>query len=56
MIPVGKETKGHPELPMHYIPASKLRKRKREEKERSCSDMLWNATVSAGRAVACLFK
>jgi hypothetical protein len=50
--PGGKEVGGKSELPMHYIPASRLRKRKR----RSCSDMLWGTMVSAGRAIASVFK
>src|SRR5260370_36486793 len=40
------------ELPMHYIPASRLRKKKR----RSCSDMLWGTMVSVGRGIASVFK
>lgn len=52
MTVVGKETKGDSELPMHYIPVSRLKK----QKQRSCTDMLWNAMASAGRAIACLFK
>jgi len=52
MTAVGKETKGNSELPMHYIPVSRLKK----QKQRSCTDMLWNAMASAGRAIASLFK
>lgn len=40
------------ELPMHYIPASRLKKNK---KRRTCSDMLWGTIVSAGRGIACVF-
>ncbi|KAI0303249.1 hypothetical protein BC826DRAFT_965801 [Russula brevipes] len=50
---VSKEVGGKSELPMHYIPPSRLRK---TQKRRSCSDMLWGAMVSAGRSVASLFK
>jgi hypothetical protein len=53
MVPVGKDVKGKPELPMHFIPASRLRK---TQKQRSCTDMLWNAMVSAGRAIASCFQ
>lgn len=56
MIPGGQESKGKPELPMHYIQPSKLRKTRRTQKQRSCTDMLWNAVVSAGRTIASLFK
>jgi hypothetical protein len=52
MTAVGKETKGNSELPMHYIPVSRLKK----QKQRSCTDMLWNVMASAGRAIASLFK
>ena len=52
MIAVGKEMKGKPELPMHYIPVSRLKK----QKQRSCTDMLWNVIASAGRSIASLFK
>jgi hypothetical protein len=52
-VPPGSiEVGGKSELPMHYIPASKLKKRKR----RSCSDMIWGTIVSAGRAIASVFK
>jgi hypothetical protein len=50
--PGSKEVGGKSELPMHYIPASRLRKRKR----RSCSGMVWSTIVSAGRAIAYVFK
>jgi len=56
MVPGGHESKGKPELPMHYIQPSKLRKTRRTQKQPSCTDMLWNAVVSAGRAIASLFK
>ena len=56
MVPGGQESKGKPELPMHYIQPSKLRKARRTQKERSCTEMLWNAMVSAGRAIASMFK
>lgn len=46
------EVGGKSELPMHYIPASRLRK----NKKRSCSDMLWGTIVSAGRGIACVFE
>jgi hypothetical protein len=45
------EASGQPELPMHYIPASRLRK---TQKERSCS--LWSAMACIGRAISSLFK
>jgi len=54
MLDVRKETDGKSELPMHYIPASKLRKTRKQR--RSCSDMLWSAMVSAGRAITSVFK
>jgi len=54
MLDVRRETDGKSELPMHYIPTSKLRKRRRQR--RSCSDMLWSAMVSAGRAITSVFK
>jgi len=44
-----KEANG---LPMHYVPASRLRK---NSKRRSCSGMLWNAVTSFGRGITCLF-
>jgi hypothetical protein len=53
MVPVSKDVKGKPELPMHFIPASRLRK---TQKERSCTDVLWNAMASAGRAIASFFQ
>jgi len=53
MVPVGKYVKGKPELPMHFIPASRLRK---TQKQRSCTDVLWNAMVSTGRAIASFFQ
>jgi hypothetical protein len=56
MIPVGKEMKGNPGLPMHYVPVSKLKKKKKKQTQRSCTDMLWNTMASAGRAIASLFK
>src|ERR1700761_7645460 len=46
-----KVANGKTDLPMHYIPASKLRKTKR----RSCSGMLWNTMTSFGRGIICLF-
>jgi hypothetical protein len=52
-VSVSKEVGGKSELPMHYIPPSRLRK---TQKRRSCSDMLWGAMVSAGRTFASLFK
>ncbi|KAI0003095.1 hypothetical protein BJV74DRAFT_815479 [Russula compacta] len=52
--PGGGETDGKSELPMHYLPASKLRKKRKQQ--RSCSDMLWSAMISAGRAIASVFK
>lgn len=52
MAPGSVEVGGKSELPMHYIPASRLRKRKR----RSCPDMVWNTIVSAGRAIVSVFK
>jgi hypothetical protein len=53
MAPPGsKEVDGKSELPMHYIPASKLRK----NKKRSCSEMLWGTIVSAGRGIASVFE
>jgi hypothetical protein len=52
MPPGSTEVGGKSELPMHFIPASRLRKRKR----RSCSDMVWGTMVSAGRAIVSVFK
>jgi hypothetical protein len=52
MAPGSNEVGGKSELPMHYIPASKLRK----NKKRSCSDMLWGTIVSAGRGIVCVFE
>jgi hypothetical protein len=52
MAPGSKEVGGKSELPMHYIPASRLKKKKR----RSCSDMLWGTIVSAGRCIASVFE
>jgi len=46
-----KEANGQTDLPMHYVPASRLRKTKR----RSCSGMLWNAMTFFGRGVVSLF-
>jgi hypothetical protein len=46
-----KEANGQTNLPMHYVPASRLRKTKR----RTCSGMLWNAVTSFGRGVVTLF-
>lgn len=46
-----KEANGKTDLPMHYVPASRLRKTKR----RTCSGMLWNAMTSFGRGVTSLF-
>jgi len=54
MLDVRRETDGKSELPMHYIPAAKLRKTRKQR--RSCSDMLWSAMVSAGRAISSMFK
>ena len=51
--PGSKEVGGKSELPMHYIPASRLKKTR---KRRSCSDMLWGTIASAGRAIASVFK
>ena len=51
--PESREVGGKSELPMHYIPASRLRKNK---KRRSCSDMLWGTIVSAGRGIASVFR
>jgi hypothetical protein len=52
MAPGSKEVGGKSELPMHYIPASRLEKNK---KRRTCSDMLWGTIVSAGRGIASIF-
>ena len=52
ITPGSNEVGGKSELPMHYIPASKLKK----NKKRSCSDMLWGTIVSAGRGVLCVFE
>ena len=53
-VPPGSiEVGGKSELPMHYIPASRLKKTR---KRRTCSDMLWGTIVSAGRAIASVFK
>lgn len=52
MAPGSKEVGGKSELPMHYIPASKLKK----NKKRSCTDMLWGMLVSAGRGIASVFE
>jgi hypothetical protein len=52
MITAGRDMKGTPELPMHYVSVSKLKK----QKQRSCTEMLWNAMTSAGRAIASVFK
>jgi len=52
MSPGSNEVDGKSELPMHYIPASKLKK----NKKRSCSDMLWGTMVSAGRGIASVFE
>ncbi|KAH9179864.1 hypothetical protein EDB89DRAFT_1923587 [Lactarius sanguifluus] len=40
-------------LPMHYVPASRLRK---TSKRRSCSGMLWSAVTSFGRGIMSLFE
>lgn len=53
IAPGSQEVGGKSELPMHYIPASRLRKNK---KRRSCSDMLWGTIVSAGRCIASVFR
>lgn len=53
LAPGTKEVGGKSELPMHYIPASRLKKNK---KRRSCSDMLWGTIVSAGRGIASVFE
>jgi len=50
MAPGSKEVGGKSELPMYYIPASRLKK----NKKRTCSDMLWGTIVSAGRGIACV--
>ena len=52
MAPGSIEVGGKSELPMHYIPPSRLKKNK---KRRSCSDMLWGTIVSAGRGIASVF-
>ncbi|KAI0254398.1 hypothetical protein BJV78DRAFT_1187574 [Lactifluus subvellereus] len=48
-----KTVTGQAELPMHYIPASRLR---RTQKQRSCSVMLWSAMAYVGRAITSVFK
>ena len=48
-----KDVNREAELPMHYIPASRLRKTR---KQRSCSDMLWSAMTFVGRAITSVFK
>lgn len=53
IAPGSKEVGGKSELPMHYIPASRLKKNK---KRRSCSDIVWGTIVSAGRGIACVFE
>jgi len=47
-----KEANGQTGLPMHYVPASRLRK---TTKRRSCSGMLWNTMTSFGRGIMSLF-
>ena len=47
-----KEANGQTDLPMHYVPASRLRKK---TKRRTCSGMLWHAVTSFGRGVTSLF-
>ncbi|KAI9448191.1 hypothetical protein H4582DRAFT_2093391 [Lactarius indigo] len=48
-----KEADGQTGLPMHYVPASRLRK---TSKRRSCSGMLWSAMTSFGRGIISLFE
>ncbi|KAH9062855.1 hypothetical protein EDB87DRAFT_1606278 [Lactarius vividus] len=48
-----KEANGQTGLPMHYVPASRLRK---TTKRRSCSGMLWSAVTSFGRGIMSLFE
>ncbi|KAH9006978.1 hypothetical protein EDB86DRAFT_2869284 [Lactarius hatsudake] len=48
-----KEANGQTGLPMHYVPASRLRK---TAKRRSCSGMLWSAVSSFGRGIMSLFE
>ncbi|KAI0269138.1 hypothetical protein BC834DRAFT_613816 [Gloeopeniophorella convolvens] len=50
-----RKSKGNlqPGLPMHYIPASRL---KNSQKQRSCPGMLWGAMSSFGQALASLFR
>lgn len=48
-----KEANGQTGLPMHYVPASRLRK---TTKQRSCSGMLWSAVSSFGRGIMSLFE
>lgn len=47
-----KEANEQTGLPMHHVPASKLRK---TTKQRSCSGMLWSAMTSFGRGIMSLF-
>jgi len=47
-----KEANGQADLPMHYVPASRLRKTKRP----SCSGMLWGAMTCLGRGIMSLFE
>jgi hypothetical protein len=47
-----KGANGQTGLPMHYVPASRLRK---TTKRRSCSGMLWNAMTSFGRGIVSVF-
>ncbi len=50
----GKEANGQTGgLPMHYVPASRLRKK---SKRRSCSGVLWNTMTSFGRGIMSLFE
>ncbi|KAI9466859.1 hypothetical protein BJY52DRAFT_24165 [Lactarius psammicola] len=49
----GKEANGQTGLPMHYLPASRLRK---TSKRRSCSGMLWSAMTYFGRGIVSLFE
>ncbi|KAH9045565.1 hypothetical protein EDB85DRAFT_1907254 [Lactarius pseudohatsudake] len=48
-----KEANGQTDLPMHYVPASRLRK---TTKRRSCSGMLWSAVTSFGQGIMSLFE
>src|ERR1700761_8332773 len=44
-----KEANGQTDLPMHYVPASRLKKLRKPTKQRSCPGMLWNSMTSFGR-------